>query len=66
MGHDLHYRFLLGRPQSPVKLSVNRHTRKALVAERRFDSVSFKESKNFTQATARQSNVARVNPLRRR
>jgi len=58
MGRNLNYCFLLVRPQSPVKLSVNRHTCKALVAQDRFDSVSFNKSKNFTQATARQGNVA--------
>src|SRR3984957_138999 len=58
MGRYLHYRFLLGRPQSPVKLSLNRHTCKALVSQDRFDSVSFNKSKNFTQATARQGNMA--------
>jgi len=57
MRRDLYYRFLLGCPQSPVKLSLNRHTCKALVAQDRFDSVSVHKSKNFAQTTTRQSDA---------
>src|SRR5215469_2985131 len=58
IGRDLHYRFLLGRPQSPVELGVNRDSCKPFVAQARLDSVSFKKSTNFTETTARQGDVA--------